>query len=378
MSKLRASAIAAAAIFVLVHVSVLVARYGSDTASLWGDWIDTLAPFAAAITCWLVSRQAGPFGRRIWRLAAFSMMLSAVGQALYTDYYDYLHAPLGTLWPSVVLVFFWVVPTVMTLFLSPRVSGRGLGWLRVFDFVQVCTLALAVELSQIYVPSHWQASGREMQVRALYTGIFFFGVIALSFMLRTLLSSNRTEKAFFARISAFLLVHAAVLNGTLYWQSTGHYQQGKWPDILWTLSFCLLIVLAGSWNVDETRPESAPRSRRLQLLAQFSPLLMPAVVFPLVLGIAQEQFFWAVALVLLSFAAAGGRMFFVQSQLLISTRELEKNLSLLRGITESTTDAVFVKDLQGLYVMVNPAAARFLGLTVANVLGRTDLDVFEP
>ena len=378
MSKLRASAIAAAAIFVLVHVSVLVARYGSDTASLWGDWIDTLAPFAAAITCWLVSRQAGPFGRRIWRLAAFSMMLSAVGQALYTDYYDYLHAPLGTLWPSDVLVFFWVVPIVMTLFLSPRDSGSGYGWLRVFDFVQVCTLALAVELSQIYVPSHWQASGREMQVRALYTGIFFFGVIALSFMLRTLLSSNRTEKAFFARISAFLLVHAAVLNGTLYWQSTGHYQQGKWPDILWTLSFCLLIVLAGSWNVDETRPESAPRSRRLQLLAQFSPLLMPAVVFPLVLGIAQEQFFWAVALVLLSFAAAGGRMFFVQSQLLISTRELEKNLSLLRGITESTTDAVFVKDLQGLYVMVNPAAARFLGLTVANVLGRTDLDVFEP
>ena len=90
-----------------------------------------------------------------------------------------------------------------------------------------------------------------------------------------------------------------------------------------------------------------PHSRRLQLLAQFSPLLIPAIVFPLVLGIAQEQFFWSVVLVLVSFAAASGRMFFVQNQLLISSRDLQKNLALLRGITEGTTDAVFVKDLAG-------------------------------
>ena len=35
-----------------------------------------------------------------------------------------------------------------------------------------------------------------MQVRTLYAGIFFFGVIALSFMVRGLLSANRVEKIF--------------------------------------------------------------------------------------------------------------------------------------------------------------------------------------
>ena len=377
MPKLRTAAIAAAAILILAHVSALVTRYGTDSASLLGDWIDTLAPLAATVVCWCVSRQAGPFGRRVWRLVAFSTLLSAIGQGLYTDYYDYLHAPLGTLWPSDVLVFFWVVPVGMTLFLSPRDLGSGHGWLRVFDFVQVCALALAVELSQIYVPSRWQAAGQAMEVHALYAGLLFFGSIALGFLIRSLLSRSRTERAFFSRMTAFLTVHAIVLNGTLYWQASGHYRQGEWPDLSWTVSFCLLILLAGTWSLHEEPAEGEPASRRLRLLAQFSPLVIPAIVFPLVLSIAQEQFFWAFFLVLVSFAA-GGRLFIVQNQLLISSRELEKNLSLLRGITEGTTDAVFVKDLDGRYVTINTAGARFLGRSVTDVIGKSDAELFSP
>src|SRR5436305_10293994 len=100
MSKLRTFAIAATAFLVLVHVCVLVLRYGTDTASLWGDWIDALAPLLGAAVSWRMSRHAGPFGRRVWRLVAFSALLTGIGQALYTYNYDYVHAPLGTLWPS--------------------------------------------------------------------------------------------------------------------------------------------------------------------------------------------------------------------------------------------------------------------------------------
>jgi two-component system cell cycle sensor histidine kinase/response regulator CckA len=378
MARIRTSAFAAAAILMLVHGAVLAFRYGTETASLWGDWIDTAAPLIAAVLCWMVSRQAGPFGRRVWRLVAFSSLLTAVGQALYTDYYDYLHVPLGTLWPSDVLVFFWVVPVMMTLFLSPRDPGSGYGWLRVYDFVQVCTLALAVELSQIYVPSRWQTAGQAMQVRTLHAGVFFFGLVALSFLVRGLLSFNRTERAFFLRLGAFLAVHGIVLNATLYYQASGHYQQGTWPDLSWTLSFCLLIVIVGTWNDREEPVGRESLSHGVQLLAQFSPLLIPAIVFPLVLSIAQEQFFWSVALVMVSFAAASGRLFVVQKQLLVSSRELQKNLGLLQGITEGTTDAVFVKDLQGRYLMMNAAGARFLGRSVDDVLGKDDVELFSP
>src|SRR5271170_5601380 len=234
MYKSRTSALAAAVILMLVHGAVLVSRYGTATASVWGDWIDTAAPLVGAVVCWQVSRQAGPFGRRVWRLVAFSTLLAAIGQSLYTYYYDYRHASLGTLWPSDVLVFFWIVPAVMTLFLSPRDPGSGFGWLRACDFVQVCTLVLAVELSQIYVPSRWQASGRTMEARALYAGIFFFGLVALSFLVRGLASRNRTARAYFLRMGVFLVVYGTVLNATLRAQASGHYQQGTWPDLTWT------------------------------------------------------------------------------------------------------------------------------------------------
>jgi PAS domain S-box-containing protein len=357
---------------------VLLLRYGTDTASLFGDWIDTAAPLVAAVVCWLVSRQAGPFGRRVWRLVCFSALLTAIGQALYTYYYDYLHAQLGTLWPSDVLVFFWVVPVMMTLFLSPRDPDRGFGWLRVCDFVQVCTLALAIELSQIYIPSLWQAAGQAMEIRTLHAGVLFFGLIACSFIVRGVLSSNRTERAFFMRMGAFLTVHGIVLNSTLYYQASGHYRQGAWPDLPWTLSYCLLIMIAGTWHDPEQQSERGQDPHRLQLLAVFSPLLIPAIVFPLALSIAQEQFFSSVMLVLVSFVAASGRLFVVQNQLLVSSRELEKNLSLLQGITEGTTDSVFVKDLDGRYLMINSAGASFLARSINDVLGKDDLELFGP
>ncbi len=116
----------------------------------------------------------------------------------------------------------------------------------------------------------------------------------------------------------------------------------------------------------------------MQLLAQFSPLLIPAIVFSLVLRIAQEQFLWSAFLVTVSFAAASARLFVVQSQLLYSSQELQKNLSLLRGITEGTTDSIFVKDLQGRYLMINSAGARLLGRTVEEVIGKDDAELFTP
>jgi len=378
MSKVRTSAIAAAGLLVLAHLGILVVRYGTDTASLWGDWIDTIAPLVAAVVCFSVSRRAGPFGRRVWRLVGFSALLITVGQALYTYYFDYLHAAFGTIWPSDVLVFFWVVPASMTLFLSPQDPDSGFQWLRVCDFVQVCTLVLALELSEIYVPSRWQAAGRTMEVRSFHAGVLFYGLVAVSFLLRGLMSRNRTSTSFFLRMGGFLAVHGIVLNATLYYQSTGHYKQGAWPDIAWTLSFAVLIAIAGTWNDRERAPDTEFSSASLTLLANFSPLIIPAIVFPLVLRIAEEQFSWSVALVMFSFAAASGRFFVVQNQLLVSSRELQSNLSLLQGITEGTTDSIFVKDLAGRYLMINSAGARFLGRPIEDVLGKTDAELFVP
>lgn len=57
---------------------------------------------------------------------------------------------------------------------------------------------------------------------------------------------------------------------------------------------------------------------------------------------------------------------------------LRRHYGILRAILEGTTDAVFVKDPQGRYVMINPAGARFLGNPAEQVLGKDDTELFSP
>ena len=51
---------------------------------------------------------------------------------------------------------------------------------------------------------------------------------------------------------------------------------------------------------------------------------------------------------------------------------------LLHAVIEGTTDAVFVKDRQGRYLMINTAGARFLTKTVAEVIGKDDTELLLP
>lgn len=225
--KARSSAIAAAAILLSVHVGVLVLRYGTDTASLWGDWIGAVAaPLLAAVGAWVAARDSGTFGKRVWRLVALSLLLASVGGVLYTYFFDYRQAPNG-LWPSDIFVFFWPVPAMMSLFLTPRDPNRSFRWLRFCDFVQICTLVLSVELSQLYMPSRWQSSALAMQVRELYAGIVFFGLIAFSFLIRALLTTFPTARLLFLRLSIFFFAFAITTNTTLYGFATGHFEGGN-------------------------------------------------------------------------------------------------------------------------------------------------------
>ncbi len=58
--------------------------------------------------------------------------------------------------------------------------------------------------------------------------------------------------------------------------------------------------------------------------------------------------------------------------------ELRRTGELLRAVSDGTTDAVFVKDRDGKYLLFNPAAAKFVGRPVAEVLGRDDTALYEP
>jgi PAS domain S-box-containing protein len=49
---------------------------------------------------------------------------------------------------------------------------------------------------------------------------------------------------------------------------------------------------------------------------------------------------------------------------------------ILLAVIDATPDAIFVKDLEGRYVLVNQAAAKFVGRTQAQVIGKNDLELY--
>jgi PAS domain S-box-containing protein len=61
-----------------------------------------------------------------------------------------------------------------------------------------------------------------------------------------------------------------------------------------------------------------------------------------------------------------------------ASRRLAETTSLLRGVTEGTPDVVFVKDLDGRYLLMNEAGARYSGRVPEDVIGRTDAELFDP
>ena len=56
----------------------------------------------------------------------------------------------------------------------------------------------------------------------------------------------------------------------------------------------------------------------------------------------------------------------------------QRSYDLVRTVVAGTTDAVYVKDRRGHYLMINDAGAAFLGKTVAEVIGRDDTQLFTP
>ena len=57
---------------------------------------------------------------------------------------------------------------------------------------------------------------------------------------------------------------------------------------------------------------------------------------------------------------------------------LQKNYNLLLAVIDSTPAALFVKDIQGRYMMLNAAGANIIGKSVNDIIGRDDSELFPP
>ena len=78
----------------------------------------------------------------------------------------------------------------------------------------------------------------------------------------------------------------------------------------------------------------------------------------------------------------GGTRFLALVRDITERRRAEQALieshALLNAVVEGTSDPIFIKDLQGRYLMINSAGAHSLGQTVAQMVGKRDGQLFSP
>src|SRR5437016_4072265 len=55
---------------------------------------------------------------------------------------------------------------------------------------------------------------------------------------------------------------------------------------------------------------------------------------------------------------------------------IPNSYDILQAVIEATPDAIFVKDLQGCYVVVNEAFARFINKSPSEIVGKNDFELY--
>jgi two-component system, cell cycle sensor histidine kinase and response regulator CckA len=356
-------------LFVLEAASVFI--WGTRSPGpLFSDFIQLAMGTLCTVAAYKASRQSETFGRYFWGLALATFALFVIAQGL-ASYDNVFHAPHFVEWTVNVLFFFWLTPLGMALFLDLDFAQEGFDWLLILDLVQVILFWLAGYFYFFYLPTQ-STSGSELGHSVWAPYFIYVGFLIAAFLLRAFLAETTSIRSMFLRIAAFLIA-TGIADFFYYYGPGKDLSDGSWYDLVWMSTNFLFLWSASTWQAPElsvSNGTAAARPRR-PLLLQALPLLYSLLIVAISARMAQQRLSWAATVVLISFACSGTR-------LLITQFRQQRAQHLLEAVIEGTSDAIFVKDREGRYLMANTAAAALVGRTVQELIGKTCQEFFSP
>jgi PAS domain S-box-containing protein len=358
--------LAGGVLFLLEAVSVLLwgARHPGPLCS---DLIQLTMATLCAASAYKASRESGIFGRYFWGLGVLTFAIFMLAQALST-YDNLFHAPHFVQWTVNLLFFFWLTPLGMALFLDLDFVPGSFDWLLLLDLVQVILFWLAGYFYFFYLPSQ-SSSGSQLGHSVWAPYFIYVGFLIVAFLLRAVLAESSAIRSLFLRMAVFLIA-AGAADYFYYYGPGEHLSDGSWYDLVWMSTNLLFLAVTATWQEEKPWQAEAPAARSHRpLLVQSLPLLYSLLIVAISARIAQQRLGWAATVVLVSFACSGTR-------LLITQFRQQRSQHLLETVIEGTSDAIFVKDPEGRYLMVNSVAAARVGHPAREVIGRTCEDFF--
>jgi len=354
------------------HAAVLKWLGEARSGPILSDAIQLLLGLVAASASIRALRRSETFGRLFWKLSAVAFLLWCVGQALCVYYGSYLNLTTRSLWFVDIFYVAWPAPLVMCLFLDSEEEPEGAGWRRLLDFGQV---ALVFVLLFFYFSAlsaqntTWSTYGLSAATDGLMMAAFFSRAYAMR---------GEPASKLFLGIGLFRAV--AFLTDLYFFAGLPEYVNGAWFDLIWSAPWLVPIVTAVSWtDGSATEPSSAVRLRRSRmLLTHVLPLVFPVLVVVTAASVAPTQLKIAALAVLLSLGISYARLLLTHDALHRSMEAVRNQHEMLNAIVEGTTAAIYVKDLQGRYQLMNSAGVALVGKKLDEIVGKKDSELFSP
>jgi PAS domain S-box-containing protein len=354
----------------LAHCFVILAVSQNQHRILLSDLLQVSIAILAIVACFQAARRSGPFGRIFWRLAGSGFCILICGLALNT-YSESFRPTLGRhSWVIDLFVNAWTAPLVMCVFLDPESEPEKTDWRRVLDFAQVAIVFVLLSLytSNLALPGE----GHEPWRLAFSTDI----LITIGFFLRSTSMPVGPYRTLFLRFGYFRAV--SVVTDFFFVLGMPEPLAGQSFDLVWSVTLLIPIMTAAAWS-DPGMPALGVRTTRWRLLmTQLLPLIFPLLVVLMATEIVRGQLVIAATAVLISLGITYVRLLLTQREHERSAEALGESHRLLESIMEGANEVVFVKDVQGRYMMINTPGARMISRTVPEVIGKPDEELFPP
>jgi PAS domain S-box-containing protein len=372
-----------AVILFLVHLVVLVASPSRSVASLYSNLIQIGCALLAGVSATSASRRMTGFGKHFWILSASSFFIWTIAQTVATYYDSFLHYGLQQPWPSDVIFFVSMAPTFMTLFIDPERGLKWKDWPRLLDLAQVLILVAAAYLFLLGPAANWRLGGG---VLARYAWLPESGrdvLLSVAFVLRASFSKKKVLRELYGRLAIFFVVLLSGEIPYLYLQATRSLPSGDLWDLAWSVPFLVATALAATsqpvFEVEQAEEVSSERKGKEAGwgLVHIVPLIFPLIVLWMAAGVAHELLRVAAVMVVASFGCSSARIILSERQRRRSDIELEEKNALLKSIFEGTGDAIYIRDLEGRYIIVNPAFAKYFDRPVEQIVGKTAAQLLD-
>jgi len=317
----RRIVVVVASLLLLIQSLTIALSNGTTTAALVSDLVQGGLAFTCLFASLYARCSSGKTSSYHWTWLALSFLVFIVAQTLgtYIDVSSYHSWD----WVDDILFSLSVVPIAMLPFLDPDREHNRLDRLHVLDFVQVSCFWITVYLyfrdtpSLAYATVGWEGFGWS-------AGVVFHVILTLSFALRAVLGKSKEALTFFGGIAAYVFFSG--LADSYAALPSNNVQSGHWFDLVWSLSLCIPLLLALTWN-QQASVASLPAHAERIVLNHIFPLVYPFFAVLLLVREAPRNPALSSIVAMVVFGGLGARIVVTQSQLIRAQDTLEYDAS---------------------------------------------------